>query len=121
MARLVAYQHEVKLLKYATASLHLCHQEAVTQRQVQVVAGGLVYMSMSLPGQCRLEMLRFLCLIPLAVGHVQRCIRDGWRALCESTPFSYGSYGSVAYIEEADFEAAEITTREAARALCRIV
>ncbi len=66
MARLVAYQHEVKLLKYATASLHLCHQEAVTQRQVQVVAGGLVYMSMSLPGQCRLEMLRFLCLIPLA-------------------------------------------------------
>ena len=66
MARLVAYQREVKLLKYATASLHLCHQEAVTQRQVQVVAGGLVYMSMSLPGQCRLEILRFLCLIPLA-------------------------------------------------------
>ena len=89
----VAFPKESKLLKYVTAALHLCHQGLVTQRQVQVVAGGLVYMSMfrrpllgglnnvwgfiesfnnfgrqarPLPASCKLEILRFLCMIPMA-------------------------------------------------------
>ena len=89
----MAYPREVKLLKYITAALRLCHQPQVSQRQMQVVCGGLVYISMfrrpllgSLnsvwrqvedfngPGpfyrpmwsECRFEILRFLALVPLA-------------------------------------------------------
>ena len=89
----VAYPKESKLLKYVMAALQLCDQGRSTQRQLQVVCGGLVYISMFrrpllgclntvwqfissfednpgrskvLPIQCKLEILRFLCLIPLA-------------------------------------------------------
>lgn len=88
-----AFPKEGKLCKYPTASLHLCQQERVSQRQLQVVCGGLVYMAMFrrpllgslnhvwtfiesfregsprfrvLPPVCRLEILRFLSLSPLA-------------------------------------------------------
>ena len=89
----VAFPKEQKLLKYVGAALSLCQVRTVTQRQVQVVCGGLVYISMfrrpllgclnsvwgfiesfnvsssrvqSLPSQCRWEILRFLALLPLA-------------------------------------------------------
>lgn len=89
----VAYPREVKLLKYVSATLALCGSSSVSQRQVQVVCGGLVYISMfrrpllgclnrvwsfiesfksegtsvrPLPEDCRLEMLRFVSLLPLA-------------------------------------------------------
>ena len=88
-----AFPKEGKLCKYLTASLHLCQQERVSQRRLQVVCGGLVYMAMFrrpllgslnhvwtfiesfregsprfrvLPPVCRLEILRFLSLSPLA-------------------------------------------------------
>ena len=89
----VAYPRENKLIKYLGATLALVRQEQVTQRQMQVVCGGLVYFSMfrrpmlsclnsvwmfiesfndvparvqALPAQCRLEILRFVALLPLA-------------------------------------------------------
>lgn len=89
----VAYPREAKLVKYLGAALALVQQTRVTQRQMQVVCGGLVYFSMFrrpllcclnsvwhfiesfhdglgeaqvLPSQCRLEILRFLGLLPLA-------------------------------------------------------
>lgn len=89
----VAYPRESKLIKYLGAALALVRQTRVTQRQMQVVCGGLVYFSMFrrpllcclntvwlfiesfhdgmgetqvLPSQCRLEILRFLGLLPLA-------------------------------------------------------
>ena len=89
----VAYPRECKLLRYVAASLAVCDAFDVTQRQVQVVCGGLVYVSMfrrpllgclnavwsfvesfdhngahrqQLPSECRLEILRFLSLLPLA-------------------------------------------------------
>ena len=89
----VAYPKESKLLKYVMAALHLCDQSRATQRQLQVVCGGLVYISMFrrpllgclnavwsfissfetapgkskvLPIPCKLEILRFLCLVPVA-------------------------------------------------------
>eukprot|EP00435_Cladocopium_sp_Y103_P046183 s2515_g13.t1 len=89
----IAFPRESKLLKYLTAGLSLLHQERVTQRQMQVVCGGMVYLSMfrrqllgslnavwqfiesfnsgrsrlkPLPAVCRLEVARFLALIPLA-------------------------------------------------------
>ena len=89
----VAYPKEEKLLKYMVATLQLCEAGQATKRQLQVACGGLVYVSMfrrpilgclnavwqhivslpeagsrcrPLPIQCRLELLRVLCLIPLA-------------------------------------------------------
>ena len=88
----IAYPREVKLCKYLAATLSLLEASAVTQRQVQVVTGGLVYVSMfrrpmlgslnslwqfiqaftnplqrrSLPGPVRHELLRFLGMLPLA-------------------------------------------------------
>ena len=88
----VAYPREQKMLKYIAAALTLCHQKKVSQRQVQVVCGGLVYISMfrrpllgclnqvwqfiesfstddtykPLPPDCCHEIYRFLGLIPLA-------------------------------------------------------
>ena len=91
----VAYPRSVKLLKYVGAALSLCSLARVSQRQVQVVCGGLVYVSMfrrpllgclnavwtfvesfnnnpgggyyrPLPVECREEVLRFVALMPLA-------------------------------------------------------
>ena len=90
----VAYPRECKLLKYSAAALKLCSQDVVSQRQLQVVCGGLVYVSMfrrpllgclnavwrqieafngsqvskhgPLWSECRFEILRFLTLLPLA-------------------------------------------------------
>lgn len=89
----VAYPRESKLLKYLAATLSLLDMRVVTQRQVQVVCGGLVYVSMfrrqllgslnavwafiqqfevtgarclSLPDNVKLELVRFISLIPLA-------------------------------------------------------
>ena len=89
----VAYPRESKLLKYVAATLTLLQQPMVTQRQAQVVCGGLVYIAMfrrqllgclnaiwtfiesfgqhkapaqPLPAQCKLELIRFVALIPLA-------------------------------------------------------
>ena len=42
----VAYPRESKLLKYLGAALSLVRQATVTQKQLQVVCGGLVYFSM---------------------------------------------------------------------------
>lgn len=88
----LAYPWEVKLLKYLSAGLKVCGQSHVTQRQLQVVCGGLVYLSMfrrpllgslnavwrqiesfnsnkvaHLPlwPECRFEIIRFLGLTPL--------------------------------------------------------
>ncbi len=88
----VAYPREQKLLKYVSAGMAICSAKLVTQRQLQVVCGGLVYLSMfrrpmlgclnqvwrfiesfngslshrlPLPQVCKLEILRFLSLIPL--------------------------------------------------------
>lgn len=88
----VAYPRDSKLAKYLTAALQLCATKHVSQRQMQVVCGGLVYVSMfrrpllgglnavwrfiesfskgkryqALPDECRLEIVRFLALFPLA-------------------------------------------------------
>ena len=89
----VAYPREAKLLKYLAATFSLLEMESVTQRQVQVVCGGLVYVSMfrrqllgclnavwrfitsfdelgvrkqRLPPVCQLELVRFVGLLPLA-------------------------------------------------------
>ena len=90
----VAYPRESKLLKYLAATLSLLDMRVVTQRQVQVVCGGLVYVSMfrrqllgslnavwafiqqfevtgarwfwSLPDNVKVELVRFISLIPLA-------------------------------------------------------
>lgn len=89
----VAYPRESKLLKYVGATLKLLGQSVVTQRQLQVVCGGLVYVSTFrrqllgalntiwrftesfkqggptatvLPVESRLELARFLCCLPLA-------------------------------------------------------
>ena len=89
----VAFPREPKLLKYVSAAMALCKASMVTQRQTQVVCGGLVYISMFrrpllgclnqiwvfiesfkldkehkkfLPVECKLELLRFLALTPLA-------------------------------------------------------
>ena len=89
----VAYPREAKLVKYFSLALDLCQRAAATQRQWQVVCGGLVYISMfrrpllgslnqvwmhilsydrykkrvrATPAACRLEVLRFLGLLPLA-------------------------------------------------------
>ncbi len=88
----VAYPRESKLLKYMAAGLKLISQQQVTQREVQVVCGGLVYISMfrrpllgclnvvwrfvesfndgsklkPLPVECKFEILRFLGLLPLS-------------------------------------------------------
>eukprot|EP00435_Cladocopium_sp_Y103_P057709 s1098_g20.t1 len=89
----VAYPREAKLLKYMAATMSLLALPKVTQRQVQVVCGGLVYVSMFrrqllgslnavwgfitsfderrahtlvMPPNCKLELVRFLSLLPLA-------------------------------------------------------
>jgi hypothetical protein len=89
----VAYPRESKLGKYFSLALSLCGQKFATQKQWQVVCGGLVYFSMfrrpllgslnsvwshiesynsgvhkwkPTPPECRLEVLRFLGLLPLA-------------------------------------------------------
>lgn len=89
----LAFPRESKLLKYIAASLALLSAEKVSQREMQVVCGGLVYISMfrrqllgclnavwrfiesfevgearwrTLPEECRMEILRFVALIPLA-------------------------------------------------------
>ena len=89
----IAFPRESKLLKYVGAALRLCSQKYVSQRQMQVVCGGLVYMAMfrrpllgglnavwrqiedfnsskvfhsSLWNESRFEILRFVCLMPLA-------------------------------------------------------
>ena len=89
----VAFPKPDKLGKYLAATLKLLSQPRVSQRQMQVVCGGLVYVAMyrrpllgclnvvwrfvesfkqsrhkfqTLPAECRLELLRFLGLFPLA-------------------------------------------------------
>ena len=89
----VAYPRESKLAKYFGMALDLCYQPFATQRQWQVVCGGLVYFSMfrrpllgslnrvwqhivsfdtkekrrlATPPECQLELLRFLGMLPLA-------------------------------------------------------
>lgn len=42
----VAYPRESKLLKYVAATLSVMELDKVTQRQMQVVCGGLVYVAM---------------------------------------------------------------------------
>lgn len=88
----LAYPRESKLCKYFGLAYHLCQAPRATQRQWQVVCGGLVYFStfrkpllgslnrvwshieafntsqefFSLtPNHCRVEVLRFLGLLPL--------------------------------------------------------
>ena len=88
----LAFPKETKLAKYFSLTLKLLGQKVVSQRQLQVVCGGLVYFSMfrrpvlgalnavwgfieafntagaghrPLPAECRLELLRFLGLLPL--------------------------------------------------------
>ena len=87
-----AYPRESKLSKYFSLALSLCSQERAQQRQWQVVCGGLVYVAMfrrpmlgslnrvwthiesynhckngsqATPTDCRLEVLRFLGMLPL--------------------------------------------------------
>eukprot|EP00435_Cladocopium_sp_Y103_P042257 s239_g11.t1 len=89
----VAYPREGKLLKYLSAALSLMEHEFVTQKQLQVVCGGLVYISMfrrpllgclnsvwgfiesfnssglrvqAFPQQCKAEIMRLVSLLPLA-------------------------------------------------------
>ena len=89
----VAYPREGKLLKYLAAALSLTGQDFVTQKQLQVVCGGLVYISMfrrpllgclntvwsfiesfngcdaptqHFPQQCKAEIMRLVGLMPLA-------------------------------------------------------
>ena len=88
----IAYPKEAKLAKYFALAWKLVGQEKASQRQMQVVCGGLVYFSMfrrpllsalnsvwafiesfnssgaayrAIPRECRAELLRFLGLIPL--------------------------------------------------------
>ena len=89
----VAYPRESKLMKYVAAALSLIGQDYVIQKQLQVVCGGLVYISMfrrpllgclntvwvfiesfnrtdhsrqRFPDQCKAEIIRLVSLIPLA-------------------------------------------------------
>ena len=89
----VAYPREVKMAKYFSMAVDLCQQRSATQKQWQVVCGGLVYVSMfrrpllgslnqvwrhilsydqtqckvlATPHECKLEILRFLGMMPLA-------------------------------------------------------
>eukprot|EP00438_Fugacium_kawagutii_P021703 Skav224769 [mRNA] locus=scaffold1604:630943:636934:- [translate_table: standard] len=89
----VAYPREAKLLRYAGATLRVLSQHKVSQKQMQVVCGGLVYVAtfrrqllgtlnavwkfiesfnhcqehfQRLPPECKLELSRFLCCLPLA-------------------------------------------------------
>eukprot|EP00438_Fugacium_kawagutii_P006265 Skav222652 [mRNA] locus=scaffold997:226050:228398:- [translate_table: standard] len=89
----IAFPRETKLCRYFSLALMLCDQSRATQRQWQVVCGGLVYFSMfrrpllgglnrvwthiesfntspfpaqATPETCRLEVLRFLGALPLA-------------------------------------------------------
>ena len=88
----VAFPREVKLIKYVAATMALVESKVVTQKQMQVVCGGLVYISMfkrpllgtlnavwrfihtfqhpqqrrRLPDNCIAELIRFLGLVPLA-------------------------------------------------------
>ena len=89
----VAYPRESKMTKYVAMALQLCAQNFATQKQWQVVCGGLVYFTMFrrpllgglnavwqhieafehasskalvTPDDCRLEVLRFLGCLPLA-------------------------------------------------------
>lgn len=89
----VAYPRESKLLKYLGAALCLFRQRFVSQKQLQVVCGGLVYFSMFrrpllgclnsiwrfvesfnhtgshlqvFPDECKGEMMKLVSLIPLA-------------------------------------------------------
>lgn len=89
----VALPREEKLGKYLSLALQLCQAPRASQRQWQVVCGGLVYVSMfrrallgslngvwqhiesynaggpvfkTTPDHCRLEVLRFLGMFPLA-------------------------------------------------------
>ena len=87
----VAYPRETKLAKYFSMALALCEQTRGTQKQWQVICGGLVYFSVFrrpllgglnrvwqhiesfesgaprlTPADCRLEVLRFLGCLPLA-------------------------------------------------------
>jgi hypothetical protein len=89
----VAYPREAKLAKYFAMALQLCEQRYSTQKQWQVVCGGMVYFTMfrrpllgglnavwqhiegyessgscfaETPADCRLEVLRFLGCLPLA-------------------------------------------------------
>ena len=88
----LAFPKESKLSKYYSLALKLLHQPLVTQRQLQVVCGGFVYFAMfrrptlgalnavwrfiesfneggpvhrALPPECRLELLRFMGMLPL--------------------------------------------------------
>ena len=91
-ARGLAFPKEQKLAKYISATLALVRQPLVSQRQMQVVCGGLVYVSMfrrallgtlnavwkfissfpagggllALPPECKVELTRFIALAPLA-------------------------------------------------------
>ena len=88
----IAFPRESKLLKYVVATLRLVEEGHATLKQLQVVCGGLVYVSMfrrpllgtlnqvwmfmqsfqhdhqrlQLPPLCCLELVRFLGLVPLA-------------------------------------------------------
>jgi hypothetical protein len=89
----VAYPRESKLAKYFSLAYQLCQQQKATQKQWQVACGGLVYFSMfrrpllgclnavwqhiesfersasrscTTPEDCKLEVLRFLGMLPLA-------------------------------------------------------
>ncbi|CAL1153513.1 unnamed protein product, partial [Cladocopium goreaui] len=91
----VAYPRESKLCRYFSLALNLASLELATQKQWQIVCGGLVYVSMfrrpmlsglnavwrhiesynsggslrlRTPAECRLEILRFLGMFPLAIG-----------------------------------------------------
>ena len=90
----VAYPREGKLAKYFSLALALVAKQVSSQRECQVVCGGLVYFTMfrrallgslnsiwshvesfnqgvgrvkELPTDCQVEILRTLCLLPLAV------------------------------------------------------
>ena len=90
----VAYPKPVKIYKYVALASLLLQEESCSQKQAQVVAGGLVYISMfrrpivgclnqvwqfierfrgyppfikfAIPDGVKLEIARFICLIPLA-------------------------------------------------------
>ena len=89
----VAYPRESKLLKYIGAAITLVREDRVSQKQLQVVCGGLVYFSMfrrpllgclnavwaliesfnqsgamvqPFPDNCKAEIMRLVALVPLA-------------------------------------------------------
>ena len=90
----VAYPKPVKVYKYVALASLLLQEESCSQKQAQVVAGGLVYISMfrrpmlgclnhiwqfiesfrgyppfikfTIPDEVKLEIARFVCLVPLA-------------------------------------------------------